>query len=96
LDYFLLIPQTNPLSQDAGFLMQKSCSLASAIIQLIFVYVHIGLVADWKSGEPKVLEPEKLESWDWYSLDALPEPMFVACYHAIDAYKTGKVFCDAE
>ena len=25
-------------------------------------YVHIGLVADWKSGEPKVLEPEKSES----------------------------------
>src|SRR3990167_1693186 len=27
-------------------------------------YVHIGLVADWKSGEPQVREPEKCESWD--------------------------------
>src|SRR3989344_854683 len=24
-------------------------------------YLDIGLVADWKSGEPKVMEPEKLE-----------------------------------
>lgn len=59
-------------------------------------YVHIGLVADWKSGEPQVLESEKLESWDWYDLDALPQPMFVACDMAIDAYKTGKTFMDAE
>jgi NADH pyrophosphatase NudC (nudix superfamily) len=22
-------------------------------------YTHVGLVADWKSGEPKLLEPEK-------------------------------------
>ena len=28
-------------------------------------YVHIGLAADWKSGEPQVLEPEKCESWGW-------------------------------
>lgn len=26
-------------------------------------YVHIGLIADWKNGEPRILEPEKCESW---------------------------------
>lgn len=26
-------------------------------------YVHIGLLADWKSGEPQLLEPEKNEGW---------------------------------
>src|SRR3989344_993009 len=26
-------------------------------------YVHIELLADWESGEPVVLEPEKCESW---------------------------------
>lgn len=59
-------------------------------------YVHIGLLADWKSGEPKVLEPEKLEHWNWYDLSNLPQPMFVACDLAIESYKTGMNFKDAE
>lgn len=54
-------------------------------------YVHIGLVADWKSGEPKVLEPEKSDGeWGWYKLDNLPKPMFAMCEFAIDAYKENK------
>lgn len=59
-------------------------------------YVHIGLIADWKSGEPKVLEPEKLEHWDWYSLDNLPQPLFATINKSIEAYQTGKNFFDAE
>jgi 8-oxo-dGTP diphosphatase len=39
-------------------------------------FVNIGLVADWKSGEPKVMEPEKCDGWDWFTLDDLPSPMF--------------------
>ncbi len=57
-------------------------------------YVHIGLIAEWKSGEPKNLEPEKLESWGWHSLDNLPKPMFEMCKLAIESYKTGKNYFD--
>lgn len=39
-------------------------------------YIDIGMVADWKSGEPKVMEPDKCEFWDWYDLDNLPSPLF--------------------
>lgn len=58
-------------------------------------YTHIGLVADWKSGEPKVLEPEKCEGWDWYDLAHVPQPLFAACTLSLDAYKTHKNFYDA-
>jgi hypothetical protein len=54
------------------------------------------MTADWESGEPQVLEPEKLESWGWYSLDDLPSPMFDACIFAIEAYKTGMIYKDAD
>lgn len=27
-------------------------------------------------GEPKLMEPEKCEAWEWHSMDNLPEPMF--------------------
>ena len=58
-------------------------------------YVHTGLIADWNSGEPEVLEPEKCESWDWYEIDKLPEPIFEMCKQGIVCYKTGKNYYDS-
>lgn len=58
-------------------------------------YVDIGLTADWKSGEPKVMEPEKLESWNWYDINNLPEPLFSMMPHYFEAYKTKKNYFDA-
>lgn len=57
-------------------------------------YVDIGLMADWKSGEPQVLEPEKCEGWAWYGLDDLPEPLFAALPSYFEAHKTGKNYFD--
>ncbi len=57
-------------------------------------YVHIHMLADWVSGEPQVLEPERHEAWGWYSLDNLPQPMFPTCDLAFEAYKTGKNYWD--
>lgn len=56
-------------------------------------YVHVGLIADWKSGEPEVLEPDKAESWNWYALDQLPEPLFEMCRLSIESYQN-KVYYD--
>lgn len=57
-------------------------------------YVHIHLMADWLSGEPQVLEPERQEAWGWYTLDDLPQPRFSTCDLAFEAYKTGKNYWD--
>ncbi len=57
-------------------------------------YLDICMVADWKNGEPKVMEPEKCESWAWYSLDQLPAPLFPVEPSAIEALRTGKNFFD--
>lgn len=59
-------------------------------------YVHITLVADWKSGAPKVLEPDKCESWDWYAMDATPDPLFELCKISIESYHSRKNYYDAE
>ncbi len=58
-------------------------------------YVHIGLIADWESGEPKTLEPDKSEPWKWYDIEKLPEPIFEACAFAVESYKTEKIYFDA-
>jgi 8-oxo-dGTP diphosphatase len=58
--------------------------------------VLIGVIADWESGEPQVLEPDKRESWDWYDLDNLPEPIFIPAKIMIDSYKTKRNYYDKE
>lgn len=57
-------------------------------------YTHINLLADWKSGEPKLLEPERCEAWGWYEIDNLPQPLFEVCKPAIKSYKSGENYFD--
>jgi 8-oxo-dGTP diphosphatase len=57
-------------------------------------YVHVGLLADWKSGTPEVLEPEASGAWEWYDLDKLPQPLFEMCRLAVDSYRTGRKYYD--
>ncbi|MFJ6783847.1 NUDIX domain-containing protein [Streptomyces yangpuensis] len=45
-------------------------------------------VRQW-SGEPQVMEPDRCDGMDWYSLDALPEPMVAYCRAGLDAYRAG-------
>ena len=57
-------------------------------------YVNLGLVADWESGEPQNLEPEKLESWGWFELDDLPEPVFATLPSYLAAYRGEQFYFD--
>lgn len=57
-------------------------------------YVHIGLIAEWESGDPQILEPEKSEKWGWYSLDQLPQPLFKMCYLALKSYNENINYID--
>jgi len=61
-------------------------------------YVHIGLIADWDSGEPQVLEPDKCESWGWYDPKDLPQPIFEFTKISIEDFLGGyeKNYFDAE
>jgi 8-oxo-dGTP diphosphatase len=84
----------------------EECGLEIKNIKFVYVgnslayaprhYVTVGFSADWVSGEPKVLEPEKCESWGWYTVDNLPSPMFELSKILIDCYKNGKNFYDIE
>lgn len=57
-------------------------------------FVDIGLAADWQSGEPKVMEPNKCEGWDWYEMDNLPSPLFGGLESIIEAYRGGRNYFD--
>lgn len=57
-------------------------------------YVHIGFTAEWASGDPEVREPGKMEDWQWYAIDELPEPMFEMARLAFESHRTGQIFYD--
>ncbi len=40
-------------------------------------YVTLFGIADWKSGEAKVMEPDKCERWEWFDWNKLPEPLML-------------------
>jgi len=35
------------------------------------------LIADHKSGEPQIMEPDKCACWQWFDWDKLPQPLFL-------------------
>ena len=59
-------------------------------------YTHIGMVAEWKSGTPKVMEPNKCDGWDWYPLSKLPKPYFKGVTLALQAMKNGSTYFDSK
>lgn len=55
-------------------------------------YVDIAMTAEWESGEPRVMEPEKCSGWGWYAMDDLPSPLFKSIPSTLDAYRSGQVY----
>jgi 8-oxo-dGTP diphosphatase len=48
-------------------------------------YIDLAFVAESLSGEPQVMEPDKVEHWQWYAQDALPAPLFAMMPTAVAA-----------
>ena len=88
------------LEQTATRELGEECGIEIVSLRLLCVtdllrymprhYMDIGFTAETKSGEPKVLEPSKLESWGWYDIDAPPSPLFGCTREYIESYKTGQ------
>ena len=73
-------------------------------VKFLFVYnmkdytdhcVNIAVTCEWKSGEPRTMEPDKNEGWDWYDLDNLPKPLFRSWPTILEALKTGRNYFDS-
>jgi 8-oxo-dGTP diphosphatase len=40
-------------------------------------YITCYLKADCDTGEPKIMEPNKCEEWNWFGWNELPSPLFI-------------------
>ncbi len=54
-------------------------------------YIHFTFLAPEIPGEPAVTEPDEFEQWEWFSLHALPEPVFFGQVKLLEALR-GQVF----
>ncbi len=47
-------------------------------------YITIFMLAEYIKGIPQLLEPDKCSQWDWFSLDSLPESLFVSLANLLE------------
>jgi len=55
-------------------------------------YADIGMLVEYKSGVPNVEEPEKIDGWNWHSINDLPSPLFGCTNNYVEAYRSGKSY----
>lgn len=55
-------------------------------------FVTIGLFSDDFEGKEKVMEPDEITEWKWFSLNQLPEKMFFPSKKVLDNYIQGKFY----
>lgn len=59
-------------------------------------FVSVGMLVEWKSGEPRVTEPEKSANWTWFPVDALPANIFLPSKGALDNWLAGTIYSQGE
>jgi 8-oxo-dGTP diphosphatase len=52
-------------------------------------WLDVGMICEYVSGEPVVMEPHKCTAWEWHDIDNLPTPLFEVVDAYIQAYKNG-------
>ena len=54
-------------------------------------YITLFAVVDQFEGEPQLLEPNKCEEWQWFSINALPKPLFSPAIAFFEKYSLSKL-----
>jgi len=54
-------------------------------------FITLGFLCEDFEGEPKAMEPEEIEKWEWFPLDKLPNPIFFPCVKILKNYRDGEI-----
>lgn len=55
-------------------------------------FVTIGFLCEKFEGEPKIIEPDEIVEWQWFSLDNLPKPIFPPSEKILKNYFAKEVY----
>jgi 8-oxo-dGTP diphosphatase len=50
-------------------------------------YISVWMTADWASGKPRIMEPDKVEELSWHTFQDLPDNLFEPCWSNLRAAK---------
>lgn len=59
-------------------------------------FVTIGLLCNNFEEKPKVMEPDEITEWKWFSLNELPSPIFFPSEKILKNYLAGKFYSKSE
>lgn len=69
----------------------KVISLANNIVPDAH-FVTIGMLCTKFEGEPKVMEPDEITQWKWFSMTKLPTPLFSPSAEVLSNYTANKFY----
>ncbi len=55
-------------------------------------FLTVGMIAYNWEGEAKVMEPDEITEWDWFSVDELPKPRYFPSFEVIENYLEKKFY----
>lgn len=83
--------------EEAGLIVRGTPRLicVSNVVEYGRHYVDLEFEVTEFEGEPTVMEPQFIESWNWYDLSHLPQPLFKPCELALASLTSARVLNDA-
>jgi len=69
----------------------KLISVANHIVEDAH-FVTLCFMTEKFSGEPKIMEPDEITTWQWFDINELPKPMFFPSKIAIENYLNKKLY----
>jgi len=57
-------------------------------------FVTVGLFSDNCVGEPKVMEPDEITKWKWFSLDELPSLIYFPSKKLLENYRKKQFYIE--
>lgn len=70
----------------------KLISLSDDIIPDDVHFVTAGFLCEKFEGDFKVMEPDEIVQWRWFSIDDLPNPMFFPSQKIVDNYLKKEIY----
>ena len=55
-------------------------------------FVTIGFLCPEINGEAKIMEPDEIVEWQWFSLDNLPSPIFPPSLKIIESFRKKQIY----
>ena len=80
--------------EETGISLKKEDVQFVHVMHRKLIYIDFFFYADHFEGEPKIMEPDKCDDWNWFPLKTLPENTIPSVRSAVENYQNGIPFSE--